>query len=98
MIAVLIRFRYEGEFDEARVRQVADAARAKFEGMPGLRSKAFTVDAANGEALNFYVWDSEDAAKAFFSPELIDRVTELYGVRPSVQFLDVAALVENRAS
>ena len=98
MIAVLVRFRYESEFNETRVRQVADAARTKFEGMPGLRSKAFTVDAANREALNFYVWDSEEAATAFFSPELIERVTGLYGVRPSLQFLDVAALVENRVS
>jgi hypothetical protein len=98
MIAVLIRFRYEIGFSEARLRQVAAAARAKFEGMPGLRSKAFTIDPVNREAVNFYVWDSEDAAKAFFSEQLIDRVTELYGVRPTVQFLDVAVLVENRAS
>ena len=98
MIAVLVRFRYEGGFNEARVRQVAEAARAKFEGMPGLRSKAFTVDPANREAVNFYVWDSEGAAKAFFSPQLVDRVTELYGVRPTVQFAEVAALVDNRAA
>ena len=98
MIAVLVRFRYESGFSEARVRQVADGARVKFEGMPGLRSKTFTIDPVNQEALNFYIWESEEAAKAFFSQQLIDRVTELYGVRPAVQFVDVAALVENRAS
>ena len=98
MIAVLVRFRYESGFSEARVRQVADVAREKFEGMPGLRSKAFTIDLVNREALNFYVWESEEAAKAFFSPPLMDQVSELYGVRPSVQFADVAVLVENRAS
>jgi hypothetical protein len=98
MIAVLVRFRYESGFSEARVRQVAEAARAKFEGMPELRSKVFTIDPVDREALNFYVWESEKAAKAFFSQQLIDRVTELYGVRPTVQFVDVAALVENRAS
>ena len=98
MIAVLVRFRYESGFSEARVRQVAEAARAKFEGMPKLRSKAFTIDPVNREALNFYVWESEEAAKAFFSQQLVDQVTGLYGVRPTVQFMDVAALVENRAS
>jgi hypothetical protein len=98
MIAVLVRFRYESGFNEARVRQVAEAARAKFEGMPALRSKAFTIDPVNREALNFYVWESEEAAKAFFSQQLMDLVTELYGVRPTVQFMDVAALVENGAS
>jgi heme-degrading monooxygenase HmoA len=98
MTAVLVRFRYESGFNEARARQVAEAARLKFEGMPGLRSKAFTIDPVNQEALNFYVWDSEAAAKAFFSPSLLDQVTELYGVRPTVQFADVAVLVENQAA
>ena len=98
MIAVLVCFHFESGFSEARLRQVAETARAKFEGMPGLRSKAFTIDSVNREVLNFYVWESEEAAKAFFSQQLIDRVTELYGVRPTVQFVDVAVLVENRAS
>ena len=97
MIAVLVRFSYESGFSEERLRQVAEAAQAKFEGMPGLRSKAFTIDPVNQEALNFYIWDSEEAAKTFFSEQLVAQVTEIYGVKPSVQFLDLAALVENRS-
>jgi heme-degrading monooxygenase HmoA len=98
MIGVLVRFPLADAFNEERLRQIAAAARTRFEGMPGLRSKAFTVDADHHEALNFYVWESEEAARAFFSPELIERVTGLYGVRPSVQFAPVAALVENPPS
>src|SRR5262245_60151327 len=98
MIAVLVRLSYEGGFSEERLRQIAEGAQAMFEGMPGLRSKAFTIDSERQEALNFYVWDSEEAARAFFSEQLVARVTEIYGVKPSVQFLDLAALVENRAS
>lgn len=98
MIGVLVRLSYEGEgFSEERLRQIAEGARGKFEGMPGVRSKAFTIDPVKQEALNFYVWESEEAAKAFFSEQLIARVTELYGVQPTLQFVDVAALVENRA-
>lgn len=96
MIGVLLRFQYRNEFNEARIRQVAETARVKFDGMPGLRSKAFTLDVENREALNFYIWDSADAARAFFSPQLVERVTELYGVRPTLQFTEVAALVENQ--
>jgi heme-degrading monooxygenase HmoA len=98
MISVLVRFRLGQEFNEERLRQIAGAARARFEGMPGLRSKAFTVDAENKEALNFYLWESEEAARSFFSQELIDRVTGLYGVRPMVQFAPVATLVDNGPS
>jgi heme-degrading monooxygenase HmoA len=95
MIGVFVTFRYGNNFDERAVRKIAETARAKFEGMPGLRSKAFTLNSGKREATNFYVWDSEDAAKAFFNDELLERVTGLYGVRPSVEFVEIATLVEN---
>lgn len=95
MIGVFVTFSYGDDFDAATVRRIAETARARFEGMPGLRSKAFTVNSEKREARNFYVWDSEDAAKAFFTPALLQRVAGLYGVRPSVEFVQIATLVEN---
>lgn len=95
MIGVFVTFRYGDNFEEHAVRKIAETARARFEGMPGLRSKAFTLNSEKREAVNFYVWDSEDAAKAFFTDELLERVTGLYGVRPSVEFVQIATLVEN---
>ena len=77
------------------MRKIAETARATFEGMPGLRSKAFTLNSGKREATNFYVWESEDAAKAFFTDELLERVTGLYNVRPIVEFVQIATLVEN---
>jgi hypothetical protein len=95
MIGVFVTFRYSDHFDEQAVRKIAETARTRFVGMPGLRSKAFTVNSAKREAVNFYSWDSEDAAKAFFSDAVVERVTGLYGVRPSIEFVQIAALVEN---
>ena len=69
MIGVIVTFRYGDNFDEQVVRKIAETARVRFEGMPGLRSKAFTFSSAKRQATNFYVWDSEDATKAFFSDE-----------------------------
>lgn len=95
MVGVFVTFRFGDHFDEQAVRKIAETARAKFEGMPGLRSKTFTFNPEKREAANFYVWDSEDAAQAFFTDELLARVTGLYGVRPTVEIVQVAALVEN---
>src|SRR5262249_43935275 len=95
VIGVFVTFRYQDTFDEQAVRTIAETARARFEGMPGLRSKAFTLNPGKREATNFYVWDSEDAAQAFFTDEVLQRVTALYGVRPSIEFVEIAALVEN---
>jgi heme-degrading monooxygenase HmoA len=95
MIGVFVTFRYGDNFDERAVRMIAETARARFEAMPGLRSKAFTLNSEKREATNFYVWESEDAARAFFTGELLERVTGLYGVRPTVEFVQIATLVEN---
>jgi hypothetical protein len=95
MVGVFVTFRYGDNFDEQAIRKIAESARVRFEGMSGLRSKAFTLNSAKREAANFYVWDSEHAARAFFTDQLLERVTGLYGVRPSVDFVQIAELVEN---
>ena len=95
MIGVFVTFRYGDNFDERAVRKIAETTRARFEGMPGLRSEAFTLNSGKREATNFYVWESEEAAKAFFTDELLERVTGLYSVRPTVEFVQIATLVEN---
>jgi hypothetical protein len=95
MIGVLVTFQYDDDFDRGHLEGVAQNARTTFEGMPGLRSKAFTIDESGRRAVNVYLWDSEEAARAFFDDALVELVTGLYGVPPSVAFLDVAAFVDN---
>jgi heme-degrading monooxygenase HmoA len=95
MIGVSVTFQYGEDFDHARVVSIAENARGMFEGMPGLKSKVFTVDDTRQRAMNFYVWESADAAKSFFSEELRERVTGRYGVEPTIDFVEIAQLVDN---
>jgi hypothetical protein len=95
MIGVIVTFRYGADFDAAKLRKIAEMASPRFEGMPGLRSKVFTVNPEAREATNFYVWDEEGAARQFFTEETLKVVVGLYGVRPTVTFVEVAALVDN---
>ena len=98
MIGVNVTFEYNGDFDRERVVGVADHARTMFEGMPGLRFKFFTFDEKQQQARNFYVWESQDAAKGFFTDELKERVTGLYGVAPEIEFVEIAQIVDNSGS
>ncbi|HET7379494.1 MAG TPA: YdhR family protein [Gaiellales bacterium] len=98
MIAVFVTFSTASGVDRERVISVAEKAAPAFDGMPGLRSKVFTYDPETGTATNVYVWESETAARAFFSDELREQVTGLYGVAPEIRFVEVAALVENGAA
>ena len=96
MIGVFVTFRYGDDFDEREPSEeiIAETARVKFEGMPGLRSKAFTLNSGKREAANFYVWDSEDATKAFFTDGHARR-WPVYGVHPGPEFVQIATLLEN---
>jgi heme-degrading monooxygenase HmoA len=96
MVTVFVSFRYASDFNEARVRAIAEGARPKFQGMPGLRAKIFTVQPEKRQATNVYLWDSEEAARAFFTDEMRERVADLYGTKPTIEFAEVAATVENR--
>jgi hypothetical protein len=95
MHSVIVEFQYGEEFDPAEIAGIAHEARVRFEGLPNLRQKVFTIDEQNRRATNVYLWESEDAARGFFDDELVDRVTRLYGVRPTVTFVEVAELVDN---
>jgi hypothetical protein len=94
MIAVFVTFDSDS-LDEERVRKVAVEARGMFEGMASLRNKFFTLDETKHRARNVYVWESADAARQFFSDQLLERVTDLYGVRPQIEFAEVVELVDN---
>ena len=98
VIGVSVTFQYDEDFDRARVASIAQNAREAFEGMPGLRSKVFTIDDPARRAMNFYVWESTDAAKSFFSDEMRERVTGLYGVEPTIDFVEIAEIVDNSAA
>jgi heme-degrading monooxygenase HmoA len=95
MIGVTVTFQYDENFDRARVGAIAENARGTFEGMPGLRSKVFTVDEPRQRATNFYIWESAEAAEHFFSEQMRQRVTGLYGVEPTIDFVEIAELVDN---
>ncbi len=95
MIAVFITFRYGEDFSAAKVRRLAENSRAKFEGMPGLRSKLFSVLPDMREARSVYVWDDPEAARRFFTPETRDGIASFCGVQPIIEYAEVYALVEN---
>jgi len=97
MIGVFLTFRYSEDFDAARLRTIAETAAPTFDGLAGLRSKTFTLNAARREAVNFYIWESEEAAGRLFDEKVMERVTSIYGVRPTVDRVEVAVLVDNAA-
>ena len=95
MIAVIVTFTLPEGVEREQLRGIADNSRSKFEGLPGLRSKVFSVDADGRRARNVYLWDDEGKARQFFDDDLRALVTKLYGVAPTIEFVDVLGYVDN---
>jgi hypothetical protein len=98
MIGVFVTFQYGDDFDRGRLEAIAREAVPNFEGLPGLRLKAFTVDEPARRAVNFYLWESREAAEGFFTPEIAEMITGLFGMAPNIEFAEVTALVDNSLS
>jgi hypothetical protein len=98
MLGVIVTFTSDDQFDPAIIKKIADEASGMFQGMPGLDYKFFTLDAKARVARNFYAWESEQAGRDFFSDALLERVTGLYGVRPTIEFVDIVGVVDNTGS
>ena len=94
MIGVLVTFTQTDKPDRSTLAKIAGEERGKFEGMSGLRFKTFTVD-DDGQARSFYLWDDEEKARAFFTEEIVDMVTGIYGAPPKIEYFDVLELVDN---
>ena len=95
MIAVIVTSPSPQGLDAEQLRGIAENSRPKFEGLPGLRSKVFTIDADRQRARNVYLWDDEPPARDFFDDDLAALVTKLYGVAPTIEFVDVLGYVDN---
>ncbi len=98
MIATFVTFELGDSFDEGTVKNLAQMSQGKFQDMPGLRSKTWTVDADKKQARNFYVWEEEAAARNFFSVQMLENVSKLYGVHPSIEYAEIGALVDNHSN
>ncbi|MFE9479536.1 MULTISPECIES: hypothetical protein [Streptomyces] len=95
MIGVLVTFTPTEKYDRSALTKIAGELRGPFEGMAGLRFKSFMLDEHGLQARNFYVWDDEEKARAFFTEELVGKVTGVYGAPPTIEYLDIVGFVDN---
>src|SRR5262245_23632487 len=96
MIGVIVTIGPADALTRERASAAAKQAAPMFDGMDGLQSKVFMWNDETGTVTNTYVWESEQAARAFFTPGLKAQIVELWGAEPHVQFAEVSALVDNR--
>ena len=77
--------------------QFIGAANNIFKDLPGLLSKQFCYDETTGNGHSVYLWESRARAEEFHSPAFVQHFRDVFGVEPTVTYLDILVLVDNRA-
>lgn len=81
---------------KALLEKFVGAANDLFKGLPGLLSKQFCYDETTGKGQSIYLWETREKAEAFFSPTFIEHFRETFGVNPTITYLDILVLTDNR--
>ena len=94
MVTMTTRFHLPASTDWKALRATVLERAKLYEGMAGLRSKAFVIDEATGEYGANYLWESRAAAEAFVSSETFRGAVAKFGA-PDVRIHEVVAYVES---
>ena len=83
-------------FDHDKVVEVSLSSADKFAAMrdKGLLMKYYMSQDAGGSG-GVYIWESKEAADAWYTPEWSARLEATYGAKPSVIFYDTFVQVDN---
>ncbi|MGB4862111.1 MAG: YdhR family protein [Tepidiformaceae bacterium] len=96
ILATIVTFSHgNGAYDRPRFEAINRSTAPKYENLPGLVSKAYWYDDAARENGGLYLWSSREAAEATHDAAHLARLAELYGVAPTVRWLDVPVFVNN---
>jgi heme-degrading monooxygenase HmoA len=89
MVVLVVRFK--SDLSEEQVLQISEERKPQYLAQEGLRQKYYLKFAPN-EFGAVYLWDSEDAMKAFRESELARSIPDAYRIQGEPRF-DVGALI-----
>lgn len=95
LITVITRFPLPAGLTAEQIRAAFDEAAPRFRNVPGLVRKQFLRSKDCGTAGGVYLWNDEDAARAFMSERVAPMIREKFRVEPTIEFYDSPVMVEN---
>ena len=90
MIAMQYTIRLAGDYDLHKVRERVIKRKPLFDGLKGLLHKAYLFNESQAVYAPFYVWENDEAARAFLTSDLFRDLVDTFG-RPRVRVWNVLA-------
>lgn len=94
MVVVQVLWPHSPQTAEQATR-LAEKSAPKFRGKPGLHSKHYLRERETGLGGGMYVWESREAAEAYFTAAWRARMTSELGHEPQVRYFDVPLVIDN---
>ena len=97
MYAACFRFALPEGADVNAIRTMMKERAAEFRNLPGLRSKAFLLDADHREIGGNYVWETRESLDAYLRSALYAAVVQKLGEPKEMRIYEVPEYVDNNA-
>ncbi len=95
MHTVLVKYSFPKPVARAALLERFKKSEANFRGLPKLIRKYFCYDEATRTGHSVYLWESEAAARAFFSETFLEGFAEKFGCTPELTYVDTLIVVDN---
>ncbi len=95
MITAIVQFKLPQAITVEKGREIFSATAQKYQEIPGLIRKYYTLSRDGGMAGGVYLWDSQEAAERLYTEEWKNFIRERYGAEPSVIYFESPVVVDN---
>lgn len=95
LITVITRFQLPAGVTADQIHAAFDEAAPRFRNVPGLVRKQFLCSKDCRIAGGVYLWNDEQAARAFMNERVVPMIRGKFHVDPVIEFYDSPVIVEN---
>lgn len=95
MVTAIVQFRLSEPVTSEAARAAFSEAAPAFREVPGLHRKYFLLGEDGATMGGVYLWESREAADAFYSGVLRGYLRERYGVEPRITLFETRVVVDN---
>ena len=96
MITAIVQFDLPADVDRQKASEIFQRIAPLYRKMEGLIHKYFCFS-AEGKGAGIYLWETREAAEKVYAGVWRERIKELYGVEPEIQYYEPLLVVDNAA-
>ena len=96
MITAIVQFDLPADVDRQKASEIFQRIAPLYRKMDGLIHKYFCFS-EEGKGAGIYLWETREAAEKVYAGVWRERIKELYGVEPEIQYYEPLLVVDNAA-